>query len=339
MSRFLPRAALPLLAVAWAAGAGPAHATDKFKVTNVECEMFWLWKHTPVLHYDIVDERRSDYEGGPAADYFRQAAARTAEYCDRTSAKPQVPGQPPRRIKGIWFHSNDGAFKAFFDLETDAVDASAGIVNTIGDRYVAKKRDEAQHQAELEAIRTRDARAEEVRQAELQAAKVREAKAREVKAAEVKAAQDKLAAEIAREAVFFGRRDLQLSRLGAAVTVDNFAAIDAVRANPYHYRKLGLAVVQAQFSRMVTDKIALFGNDLAPIYVFITDVDRFTRSGETVMLAIRVSDRVEAERSYGSLPEIIVSAFKSDTIIGEYVGAYSCPGGDCQHIFDPPPPT
>ena len=90
---------------------------------------------------------------------------------------------------------------------------------------------------------------------------------------------------------------------------------------------------------MVSEKLALFGNDLAPIFVHIEDVDRFTRTGETVMLAFRVIERGEVERSYGSLPELIVSALKSEPIFGDYVGAYTCPGDDCQHIFDPPPPT
>ena len=335
----LPRAALPLLAVAWAAGAGPAHAADKFKVTNVECELFWLWKHTPVLHYDIVDERKADYDANPADEYFRQAAARTAEYCDRTSARPQTPLNPPRKIRGIWFQSNDGAFKILYDLDHDAVDASAGVVNTIGDRYAAGKRAEAQHQAELEAIRTRETRAEEVRLAELEATARREAQAREIKAAEAKAARDKVVAEVARESVFFGSRDLQLARLGAAATAANFATIDNVRTNPFHYKKLGVAVVRTQFNRMVTDKLALFGNELAPILVHIEDVDRFTRSGETVMLALKIIERGEVERSYGSLPEIIVSALKAEPIFGDYVGAYTCPGDDCQHIFDAPPPT
>ena len=124
MSLNLKKMVPPLLAgLSALAMASPAHAVDKFKVTSVDCEMFWLWKHTPVLHYDIIDERRPDYNVNPGADYFGQAASRTAEFCDRTSAKPQTPLNPPRKIRGIWFQSNDGQFKILYDLDHGSVGA------------------------------------------------------------------------------------------------------------------------------------------------------------------------------------------------------------------------
>ena len=167
------------------------------------------------------------------------------------------------------------------------------------------------------------------RASEVKAAEERAARDRTV--SEAKAAQDKVAAEDAREQPFFDREDLQVSRLG---TETNFTFVDDVRTNPFHFRKLGLAIVRTQFDRMVS-----FGNDLAPVVVHIDDVDRFTRSGETVMLAFKVVERGEVERSYGSLPEIVVSAMKAAPIFGAYVGAYTCPGNDCMHVFDVPPPT
>ena len=303
------------------AAAGSALATDKFKVTNVDCETSWLWKRTPVLHYDILDERRADYEGGPGLDYFGQAAARTAAFCERTSLRPESPMNPPRKVRGVWFQSNDGQFKALYDLDRGAVDLGAGVINQIGDRFAVRQKAAAEHAAQLEEVRTREARA------------------RELKAAEEKAAQDKVVAENAREQLFFGRRDLQVSRLGVEVAPTNFALVQDVRTNPFHFRKLGVAVVRTQFNRMVTAKVALFGNDLAPILVHIEDVDRFTRSGETVMLAMKVVERGEVERSYGSVPEIVLSALKAEPIYGDYVGAYTCPGDDCNHVFDAPPPT
>ena len=334
MLTFSCKSALPMIMAGAAvfAAASPAQAADKFKVTGVDCEMFFLWKHTPIIHYDIIDERRADYRTNPEADYFRQAAERTAEFCDRTSAKPQQPLGPPRRIRGIWFQSNDGQFKALFDIGTGSVDGSAGVINRIGDRWLADQQAAAQHEAQLEETRTRDAR-----ERELVAA--REQAARDKTAADLKVAQDKADAENAREKLFFDRKDLQLSRLGAEVVPANFTLVQDVRTNPFHFRKLGMAVVRTQFNKMVTDKIALFGNELAPIFVHTEDVDRFTRSGETVMLALRVLERGDVERSYGSLPEIILSMLKAEPIFGDYVGAYSCPGNDCQHVFDAPPPT
>lgn len=320
-SLFLPTFVRALLAVTILITAPPAHAADKFKVTGVECEMSWQWKHTPVIHYDIIDERRGDYQTNPGADYFRGAAERTAEFCDRTSRRPETPLAPPRQIRGIWFQSNGGEFKILFDLDRTAVDMSVGIVNTIGDKFAADKQVAARQQAALEEIRTRDARASEV------------------EAAKEKAAQDKRAAEAARESAFFGSKGVQLSRLGTEVVPANFAFIADVRNNPFHFRKLGLAVVRTQFNKMVTDKLALFGNEFAPIFLHIDDVDRFTRSGETVMLAFKVIERGEVERSYGSLPELVMSALKSEPIFGDYVGAYTCPADDCGRIFDPPPPT
>lgn len=310
-----------LLASAAITGILPAKAADKFKVTNVECEMSWLWKHTPVIHYDIVDERRSDYESNPASEYFRSAAARTAEFCDRTSPKPESPLAPPRKIRGIWFQSNDGTFKILFDLNRENIDLSVGILNRIGDKHAADQRAADQQTARLEEIRTREARAQQA------------------KAAEARAAQQKADAENAREAQFFERSDLQIARLGTKVTRDNFAFVPDVRTNPFHFRKLGLAVVRTQFNKMVSDKLALFGNELAPIFVHIEDVDRFTHTGETVMLALKVVERGDVERSYGSLPEIILSALKAEPIFGDYVGAYSCPADDCGRIFDVPPPS
>ena len=112
-----------------------------------------------------------------------------------------------------------------------------------------------------------------------------------------------------------------------------------VRTNPFHFKKLGLAVLPTTFNRMVTDQIALFGNELAPVFVHIGDVDRFTTAGEVVLLALKVVDRGEVEHSYGSLPEMIVSALKAEPIYGDYVGAYTCPNGDCGHVYDAPPPT
>ena len=174
-------------------------------------------------------------------------------------------------------------------------------------------------------------------QAELETTKLREIRVREAKAAEEKAAQDKIIAENTREALFLRRRDLQVSRLGAAVTNANFTNVDAIRTNPFHFRKLGLAIVRTQFTRMINDKVALFGGELAPLYVHIEDVDRFTSTGETVLLAFRVIERGEVERSYGSLPELIVSAIKSEPVFSDYVGAYTCPDNDCLRVFDPPP--
>ena len=319
MSRCLTRMALPMLAAAWAFGAGPAHATDKFKVTTVDCEQFWQWKHTPVIHYDIVPERRTDYETNPPGEYFAQAAVRTADYCDRTSVAPSSIYNPPRKIRGIWFQSNDGMFKVLYDLDHLGIEASVAVVNTIGERHAAAVRTAAEHQAQLDEINSREARA------------------REVKEAEEKAARDKLAAENAREAAFFGSRDLQATRLGAPVTAANITNLDAVRVNPFHFQKLGVTVVRTQFNRMVNEKVALFGNELAPVFVHITDVDRFTRSGETVLLAFRVIERGEVERSYGTLPEALMSLMKSEPIFGDYVGAYTCPGDDCTRVFDAPP--
>ena len=162
---FLKKSALPMIVAGAAvfAAVGPAHALDKFKVTSVDCEMFWLWKHTPVIHYDIVDERRADYNVNPDGEYFRAAAARTAEYCDRTSAKAESPMNPPRKIRGVWFQSNDGRFKILFDLDRGGVDVSAGVTNLIGDRYAVDQRAAAQHAAQLEEIATREARAREVK--------------------------------------------------------------------------------------------------------------------------------------------------------------------------------
>ena len=304
-------------ACAIVAATGAAQAADKFKVTSVSCEMYWYSQHMPVLAYDIVDERRTDYNTNPPADYFRQAAQRTQEYCDRTSNKPSSVFGLPRQIKGVWFQSNDGSFKVLYRLDTDVIDSSAGIVNRIGEQYAAAEH----HRMQLEEVRTRDARASEL------------------KAAEAKAAQDRLETENARVRSFFNRKDLQLSRLGSEVTPANFTGVDAIRTNPYHFRKLGLAVVHVQFNRMLNEKLALFGNELKPLLVHIDDVDRFTKSGETVMLAVRVIERGEVERSYGSLPEIVLSAIKAEPIFGEYVGAYTCPAEDCQHVFDAAPPT
>ena len=90
---------------------------------------------------------------------------------------------------------------------------------------------------------------------------------------------------------------------------------------------------------MVSDKVALFGNELAPVVVHMEDVDRFTKAGEEVMLAFKVIERGEVERSYGSLPDIVLSALKEEPIFGDYVGAYTCPKGDCERLFDAPPPT
>ena len=344
-------AALPLvLAGAWALAAGPAHAADKFKVTSVNCELFWLWKRTPTLYYDIVDERRPDYDTNPAPDYFREAAVRTAEFCNRTSAQPQQALGPPRKIRGIWFHSNDGQFKILYNLDDGSLDTSAGVTNRIGDQHAEELRAAAQ----LEQIRTREARDREVRAAEQKAEQDRVAaintaeenrvvaakKAQEDRVADArKAEQDKAAAEDAREKAFFDSRDLQVARLGAAVTKANFAAVQDVRTNPFHFRKLGVAVVRTEFNRMVSDSVALFGNEIAPVFVHIEDVDRFTRSGETVLLALKITERGEVERSYGSLPEVLLSALKADPLFGEYVGAYTCPRDDCNHVFDASPPT
>ena len=322
-------AALPLvLAGAWALAAGPAHAADKFKVTSVNCELFWLWKRTPTLYYDIVDERRPDYDTNPAPDYFREAAVRTAEFCNRTSAQPQQPLGPPRKIRGIWFQSNDGQFKVLYNLDDGSLDFSAGLTNQIGDRHAEELRAAAQ----LEQIRTREARDREVRAAEQKAQEEKVADAR-------KAEQDKAAAEDDRERAFFDSRELQVARLGAAVTKANFAAVQDVRTNPFHFRKLGVAVVRTEFNRMVSDSVALFGNEIAPVFVRIEDVDRFTRSGETVLLALKVTERGEVERSYGSLPEVLLSALKAEPLFGDYVGAFTCPGDDCNHVFDASPPT
>ncbi len=328
-----------LLAAGCLFTAGTAQAADKFKVTSVDCEMFWLWKHTPVLHYDISDERKGDYDVNPDASYFRQAAERTAEYCDRTSARPQQPLGPPRRIRGVWFQSNDGQFKVLFDLDAGGVDTSAGIVNGIGDRHLAQVQAEARHAAQLEEIRTRDARERELQAAREKAAS--DKTAADAKAAQdqtaavaareklffdrpdlqlarlgtaVKAAQDQAAAVAAREKLFFDRPDLQLARLGTAVTAANFTSVANVRTNPFHFQKLGLAVVWAQFNRMLTADTALFGNELAPLVLRIGDVDRFTRSGETVMLAFKVIKRGDAERSYGSLPEAVLSLMKAEPL-------------------------
>ena len=305
-----------------------ALAADKFKVTSVDCEMFSLFRHTPVINYDIVEERAADYRVTPDAEYFRLPALRTADYCNRVSDKPQAPLAPPRKIRGVWFQSNDGRFKALFDLDSGGLDRSAMVTNRIAEQYAADQRTaaqkagaERQHEAHLEEIRTREARAQEV------------------KAAEDKAKQERIAAENARERVFFARKDLQVSRLGTEVAPPNFALVDDVRTNPFHFRKLGLAVVRSQFNRMISANVALFGNELAPILVHIDDVDRFTKSGETVMLALRVEERGNVERSYGSIPEIIISALKAEPLFGEYVGAYSCPGNDCAHVFDAPPPS
>ena len=50
-----------------------AHAADKFKVTSVDCEQFFLWNdHTPVIHYDIIEERKADYTTNPLTSYFEQ---------------------------------------------------------------------------------------------------------------------------------------------------------------------------------------------------------------------------------------------------------------------------
>lgn len=329
MQRRSRGAVLPLmLAGAWALTAGPAHAADKFKVTSVNCELFWLWKRTPTLYYDIVDERRSDYDTNPPPDYFREAAVRTAEFCNRTSAQPQQALGPPRKIRGIWFQSNDGKFKVLYNLDDGSVDFSAGVTNQIGDRHAEELRAAAQ----LEQIRTREARDREVRAAEQKAEEDRVADAR-------KAEQDKAAAEDAHQKAFFDSRDLQVARLGAAVTKANFAAVQDVRTNQFHFRKLGVAVVRTEFNRMVSDSVALFGNEIAPVFVHIEDVDRFTRSGETVLLALKITERGEVERSYGSLPEVLLSALKAEPLFGEYVGAYTCPRDDCGHVFDVPPPT
>ena len=330
-----PRAIPPtlhlLLAAACALAAGPARA-DKFGGAQVDCEQFFLWKHTPVLSYAIPAEHRADYETGPDAEYFRQAAQRTAAFCDRTSALPQQPLGPPRRIRGVWFQSDDGQFKVLFDLDRSAVDASAGVVNQIGDRHAAQLRDEARHEAQLAEIRTRDARERELRAA-------REQATRDKAAADLKTAEVQAAAAAARDAAFLARPDLQLARLGTKVTEAHFTTMEAVRANPFHFRRLGLAVVRIRFNRMLTDSVALFGNELAPLFVHLDDVDRFTRSGETVLLAMRVVERGEAERSYGSVPEIILSMMKAEPVWVEYVGAYTCPGDDCGHVLDVPPPA
>ena len=299
--------------------ASPAHAIDKFKVTSVDCEMFFLWKHTPVLHYDIVDERRADYQHDLPPDYFQQAAERTAAYCERTSDQKQQPLGPPRKIRGIWFQSNDEQVKMLYSFDQNGVELSAGVVNRIGDKALADRRAASQQAAQVEEARAREARAQEVR------------------AAQAKTEQDKAAAETARESAFFARRDLQMARLGAEISLANFAQVGDVRTNPFHYKKLGVAVVRTSFNKMVTEKLALFGNELAPIFVHIDDVDRFTRSGETVMLAFRPLERGDVERSYGSVPELILSAIKQEPLFGEYVGAYTCPGDDCTRIFDTPP--
>ena len=330
-SRAIPPALPLLLAAACALSAGPARA-DKFGGAQVDCEQFFLWKHTPVLSYTIPAEHRADYETGPDAEYFRQTAQRTAAYCDRTSALPQQPLGPPRRIRGVWFQSNDGQFKVLFDLDRGAVDASAGVTNRIGDHHAAELRAQAQHETQLAEIRTRDARERELRAA-------REQAARDKATADLKASQEQAAAAAARDAAFLARPDLQLARLGARVTEANFTDMEAVRANRYHFRKLGLAVVRIRFNRMLTDKVALFGNELQPLFVHLDDVDRFTRSGETVLLAMRVVERGEAERSYGSVPEIILSMMKAEPVWADYVGAYSCPGDDCGHLLDVPPPA
>ena len=148
-----------------------------------------------------------------------------------------------------------------------------------------------------------------------------------------------MAAQNAREKAFFDRKDFQVSRLGAEVSSANFAAVADVRTNPFHFRKLGVAVIRTRFNRMVSDKVALFGNELAPVVVHMEDVDRFTKAGEEVMLAFKVIERGEVERSYGSLPDIVLSALKEEPIFGDYVGAYTCPKGDCERLFDAPPPT
>lgn len=328
LSNKAPHLRAPLLATIAAgvltlAAAGPVQAADKFKVTSAECEMFWLFRHTPVVNYDIVDERVADYRANPDAEYFRQAAQRTAEYCDRTSGKPQAPLGPPRKIRGVWFQSNDGKFKALFDLDSDAIDFSAGVINRIADQFAADQR-----------AATQKAAAEQRHEAQLEEVRTREARAREVKEAEEKVKRERSAAESARQKAFFDSRDLQVARLGTAVQMANFTFVTDVRTNPFHFKKLGFAVVRTQFNRMMSEKVAMFGNELAPIFVHLEDVDRFTKSGETVMLAFKVVERVDVERSYGSIPEIILSSLKSEPLFGEYVGAYSCPGDDCQHIFD-----
>ena len=119
----------------------------------------------------------------------------------------------------------------------------------------------------------------------------------ETKAAQAKAEQDRAAAENARDSLFFVRPDLQVSRLGTAVASANFAQIQDVRVNPFHFRKLGLAVVRTRFNRMVSDDVALFSDEFAPILLQVQDVDRSTRSGEIVMLAFEVTERGEVERS------------------------------------------
>ncbi len=232
----------------------------------------------------------------------------------------------------MWFQSNDGEFKARFDLDRGAVDASAGITNRIGDRHAVALRAQAQHEAQLAEIRTRDARERELRAA-------REQAARDKAAAELKASQEQAAAAAARDAAFLARPDLQLARLGTKVRLEHFTTLEDVRTNPYHFQKLGFAVVRTKFARMLTDKVALFGSELQPLFVHIGDVDRFTRAGETVMLAMRVVERGEAERSYGSLPEIILSMMKAEPVWADYVGAYTCPGDDCGHLLDVPPPA
>lgn len=322
MSKSSEQLMLPMLLVGICTFAsGPANAADKFKVTSVDCEMFWLWKHTPVIHYDIIDEHKVDYQRNPAGEYFAAAAERTAAYCDRTSDQKQQPLGPPRKIRGVWFQSNDDSVKILYSFDQNGVDASAGLVNRIGDKYAVDQRAAAQHEAQVEEIRTREARAQEV------------------KAAQLKAEQDRVAAEAAREQTFYAEADLQRLRLGTTVTPANFAFVQDVRTNPFHYRKLGVAVVRTQFNKMITDNVALFGNELAPILIHIEDVDRFTKNGETVMLAFKVTERGEVERSNGNLPEIIISAMKQEPLFGDYVGAYTCPGDDCNHIYDVPPRT
>ena len=334
--------------------AGEARAADRFKVTSVDCETFWLFKRTPVLHYDIVDERTADYNANPGGEYFRQAASRTAEYCDRTSNKPKSPLGPPRAIRGIWFQSNDGRFKALFDLDGNGVDVSAGVVNRVADEFAADQRSTAhkasaeQQQAAQQAAAERQqaaqkAATERQHQAQLDEVRTREARAREIKDAEDKIKRDRMAAENARVMAFFEWRDLQVARIGTAVHQESFTNVDSVRTNPFHYRRLGMAVVRTTFNRMMSEKVAMFGSVLAPIFLHMEDVDRFTTSGETVMLAFRVTERGDVERSYGSIPEIILSSLKSEPLFGEYVGAYSCPSMgstiDCERIFDVPPPS
>ena len=173
----------------------------------------------------------------------------------------------------------------------------------------------------------------------LEELKTRDARAQELKETAERIAQAKVAARKAREDAFLHNDALQISRLGTKVVLANFANIQDVRDNPFHYKRLGLAVIGTTFHRMRDEKTAEFGNDFAPIILHIDDPDRFAHSGEAVMLAFQVDTRVEIERKYGSLPEIIISAMTKEPIYGVYVGAYTCPAGDCSRLLDAPPPT